>query len=365
MTPRFPWTACAAAGLALAVPGAAQAATKTVYMGPPPTTTKAQQKVFERTSSEATDFFPHSVRIRAGDTVSFAAAGFHTVDMPRRGGKPIDFLTPAGMASGALDAAGAPFWFNGQVPTLGFNPRLLRSNFGKTKIASATTSVLSGLPLGDGPPKPMKVRFPKAGIYRYYCDIHPGMAGSVRVLPRSKRAPSKAADASGLARQVAAAVANAKKFSSSGGQPANTVSIGQQKGTVHQLGFAPSKLTVSPGTTVQFRAPSNSRDVHTVSFGPGNPNKDQKNPANYLAKLASTFEGPGPFDPIATWASEAPTAPPAALSPALHGNGFWNTGVTGGSGPLPRGGKVTFTTAGTYTFYCLIHPFMTGSITVK
>jgi plastocyanin len=32
---------------------------------------------------------------------------------------------------------------------------------------------------------------------------------------------------------------------------------------------------------------------------------------------------------------------------------------------LPSSNSVTFSTAGTYTFYCLIHPFMKGTVTVQ
>jgi plastocyanin len=51
----------------------------------------------------------------------------------------------------------------------------------------------------------------------------------------------------------------------------------------------------------------------------------------------------------------------------LHGNGFWNSGVLDGSSatPLPNSSKVTFGAPGTYNFYCLIHPFMKGSVVVQ
>jgi plastocyanin len=65
-----------------------------------------------------------------------------------------------------------------------------------------------------------------------------------------------------------------------------------------------------------------------------------------------------------------PSDPPgtlAALSPTLHGNGFWNSGVldTAKATPLPTSNAVTFTTPGTYNFYCLIHPFMHGTVVVQ
>ena len=368
MISRLRWTLGVAAGLALVVPAAAQAATKTVFMGAaPPLATVAQMKTFDRQAAEAMDFFPRTVTIRRGDTVAFEPRGFHTVDLPGPGRtRPLAFLTPTDKTAGTvLDAAGAPFWFSNTAPLIGFNPRLLAQGFGKLKT-QGRGSVLSGLPLSDRV-KAMRVRFPRSGSFKYFCNIHPGMTGTVRVVGRGRRVPSRAADTRAAKTQIATAVTAAKSMPRTAGIPANTVSVGQQRGTVHHYGFVPSKLTVARGTTVTFAMPSNSRDVHTATFGPGDPNKDpKKEPNNYLAGLAATFQGPGPFDAISTYSSEPPNAAPAALSPALHGNGFWNSGVLGPPvTQLPRNGKLTFNTAGAYDFYCLIHPFMKGTITVQ
>ena len=56
-----------------------------------------------------------------------------------------------------------------------------------------------------------------------------------------------------------------------------------------------------------------------------------------------------------------------SLSPTTHGNGFWNSGVldANSKSPLPESSSVKFDTAGTYTYYCLIHPFMRGTVTVQ
>jgi plastocyanin len=36
-----------------------------------------------------------------------------------------------------------------------------------------------------------------------------------------------------------------------------------------------------------------------------------------------------------------------------------------GTTPLPNSNSVTCTAPGTYTFYCLIHPFMKGTVIVQ
>ena len=61
--------AIAACGL-LAMPAAAQAGTKTVDMGVP---VKSQNKLPAQV--DVNDFFPHTVTIRAGDTVRFRPGG--------------------------------------------------------------------------------------------------------------------------------------------------------------------------------------------------------------------------------------------------------------------------------------------------
>jgi plastocyanin len=51
----------------------------------------------------------------------------------------------------------------------------------------------------------------------------------------------------------------------------------------------------------------------------------------------------------------------------LHGNGFWNSGALDrvSATPLPQASQVTFGAPGTFTYYCLIHPFMKGTVVVQ
>ena len=61
----------------------------------------------------------HDPRRRHGE---LRADGFHTVDLPGKARASCRIITPPGqLVAGALDAADAPFWFNGQT-ALGFNP---------------------------------------------------------------------------------------------------------------------------------------------------------------------------------------------------------------------------------------------------
>jgi plastocyanin len=356
---RLRLAAAFAVAAVMAVPATAGAATKEVGMGLAPKAAKAIQK----TGADSNNFYPRTVSIHVGDTVAFEPYGFHNVDLPKRGGKPISLIVPGAPAAGVVDAAGAPFWFNGQLPTLGFNPQVLKPSFGKTVRFSGAAAVNSGLPLQERP-KPFKVKFTRKGTFTFYCDIHPGMKGQVKVKARRAHISTAKQDARALKRLVSLDTKAAKSLAGTKA-PANTVYLGAGKRGVDYFGMVPRNLTVPAGTTVEFKMHPGSRETHTATFGPGNADP-QKDPSSYLAQLASTFEGPGPFDARATNPSDPPSAV-ATLTAASHGNGFWSSGLLDAeaSSPLPVAAKVTFGQAGTYNYYCLLHPFMAGTVTVQ
>ncbi|HUR83854.1 MAG TPA: hypothetical protein VMY78_00790 [Solirubrobacteraceae bacterium] len=348
-------------------PGAAQAATKTVSMGVPPKSAGG----FEQVGTEVNAFFPTSIAVHTGDSVSFAPAGFHTVHFPKSG-KFTPLQIPGTTAvSGLVDAAGTPFWFNGLTPPQ-FNPAVFGANlFGKAVTASKTKEIISG-PTPDVPegqtPKPLRVKFTKTGLYRYICDLHPGMKGSVRVVAKRARVASKAQDAARVKQQISDALAIAKNLPKTA-VPANSVLVGPQgKKGVHLFGFLPGNLTVPTGTTVTFRMAPNSSEIHTAAFGPGADTfglETPPDPNSYLGQLLAGFQSQA-GDPRVDFSSEAPGTPTAVLTPTLHGNGFWSTGIMDGiaASPPPGSGQLTFGTAGVYPYVCLVHPFMKGTITV-
>ncbi|HTN25754.1 MAG TPA: hypothetical protein VL120_17335 [Solirubrobacteraceae bacterium] len=355
MASRTKWALCCSVGVALALPcAAAQAAVKSVNMG----TNKAQQAQLQPNGADVNAFFPSNVAVHVGDSVKFVPTSFHSVHFFGKSGKltPIFNIGPA--ISGITDAAGAPFWFNG-LPNFVTNGALFAppGKFGKTLVTNGTKEIESGLPTSNKP-KPMTVRFTKAGLFTYNCDLHPGMKGTVRVSPKSKPVPSAAADAKRVKAQAASAVKVSKTFASLK-PPANTVYVGAAgKGGTELFGFAPSKLTVPVGTTVTFTVPAGSFETHTASTGPGNPDKE---PKSYLGSIAT-----GQDDPRGAYPSDPPPTA-AALTPLLHGNGFWSSGAMDPNPktPLPQSNSVTFAAAGTYEFYCLIHTFMHGTITAQ
>jgi len=130
---------------ALAVTGTAQAAKKTVFMGIPP----ANQKTFEDLRSDVNAFFPSKIKIHQGDTVAFAPVGFHNLDLPAKGGTPTPLAAPSGTkVAGVNDAAGNPFWFNGQDDIQFALPLVTTNNYGKSFSYNGKKGIQSGLPLG-------------------------------------------------------------------------------------------------------------------------------------------------------------------------------------------------------------------------
>jgi plastocyanin len=350
----------ATAAVVLAVPVAAQATTKVVTMGPPAKAGKS----FQRQVSDVNDFFPHGVTIRVGDSVKFVNTGFHSVDFPAHAAAPLPLISPTGQkVAGANDAAGSPFWFNGQ-DQLGFSPSLVvKSGFGKRFTYNGSARVESGLPIQQHI-KPMTVKFTKAGSFTYYCNVHAGMKGVVRVVAKSRPIPSAKADAKTLKTQISRDLEIAKRLAATK-PPAGVVDVGSAgPHGVEYFGFFPKSVSVPVGTTLRFRMTKGSFEDHTATTGPGT--DVEKEPNSYLGKLAASFNSPA-VDPAAAYPSDVPGGAPAVLTPTLHGNGFWNAGVmdTSNATPLPSENAVKFGAPGTYQFVCLIHPFMHGTIIVK
>jgi plastocyanin len=345
-------TACA---LALAIPASASAATKDVNMGIP----ISSQKAFQKLGAEVNDFFPHGTTIRVGDSVRFLPVGFHNVDLPKKGGKPTSAVVPGAPVAGSVDPAGAPFWFNGQ-PSFGFSPAMAPAGFGKTFTYTGSNNIQSGLPLVPKP-KPMTVKFTKAGRYTFYCDLHPGMTGKVTVRSKGRAVGSARAHANRIKAQVKRDLAIAKKLPKAK-PPAGIVDVGEAgKYGIEYFGMLPATTTVPVGTTLTFRMTPGSYETHTATFGPGN----IEDPSSFIGKIAKSFEGES-IDPAGVYPSDPPPAV-ATLTPTTHGIGFWSSGQLDldSASPLPPSNKVTFGAPGTYTFYCVIHTNMKGTVTVQ
>lgn len=343
--------------LALAVPGMAHAASRTVRAGPPP----ASARPFEAVQADVNDFFPHRVAIHVGDSLRFVTAAFHTVDLPPARGAIVPLIIPSTQTVGGItDAAGQTFAFNGQ-PQQVINPGLLTPAWGQRATYSGTARVDSGLPPPPAP-KPFAVRFDKTGRFTFLCDVHPGMEGVVDVLPKRAALPSRRARARSLAAQVARALKVAKRLRPTGaGNGVVDLGLAGRSG-VERFAMFPATTNVRLGQPVTFRMTKRSFEAHTATFGPG----PATSASTYVGTLSASFRNPtAPLDPRAVYPSD-PGSALASITPTSHGNGFWSSGVldTDKASPVPASSRVSFGAPGTYDFYCLIHPQMHGVVKV-
>lgn len=276
----------------------------------------SQQEAFQ-----ALQFFPSTITIDAGDTVTwtYPAGEPHTVT----------FL-------GAGQATPPP-------PS---DPNVAVPAGGTTYDGSAYTS--SGFVLGG---KSYSLTFTKPGTYPYYCLIHgPEMVGSVVVQAPRSAYPSTQAQYTAQAQTAIAADLTAAAgslalfpYTPGGAQLVAGISPGLASAApatstvlrfLNGPALADTALTVAVGTTVTWTNQSNN-EPHTVTFPPA---------------------GATPPPTL------SPFAPPSGGS-SYDGSSLINSGVI-----LPGGSySLTFTKAGTYTYYCLFHDDtgMVGTITVQ
>jgi plastocyanin len=341
-----------AAAAALLAPAAAPAATKTVYAGPPVAKAKALPP-----DSTGNAFYPRKLAVKAGGKVAFKLGGLHNVIFAPKGAPlgPFHAPDPARPVAGVKDPAGTDLWFNGQ-PGWFIDPAHVLPAGDKKVDGKALDA--SGVFQGQGAPPDYVVSFPKTGRYAYLCTIHPGMKGTVEVLPKRAKAPSKAKDARAVAKQVKATIRSATKLAAE--TPAgNVVRAGNDRKEVAFFSFFPATRKVVAGTTVRFEMSKDSTEIHNVVFGP----------EAFQAETAAKFISPGAqgiaYDPLSVYASD-----PDALSydGANHGNGFLNTGLLDSDArtSFPASKSVTFTKPGSYTYICTVHgPSMRGTIEVS
>jgi plastocyanin len=360
---RLTKAAIAATLVVLAIPVGASAATKTNTAGPP--LKKAPPGV--PNYADATQFFRSTVTIHAGDSVKWSFAGFHTVYFPKKSGKNVPLIVRDATRTyaGVLDPAGQPFWFNGQQQLIG-NPKAVFPAGGKNEDGTKANN--SGAP--ENEKFTYKLKFPKTGTFTYYCTIHPGMKGQVKVVSKKTAIPSAADDKAAVAAQVAATLKELKRNNARKAPSGNVIDAGRDTLNTSLLHFFPDTKTVPVGSTVVFRMPQKTNEIHTVTFGSaavlGKGGYNEKLTEALLSPLPGTGQNGPPVlgvpGPIAF-----PSDPgPLSFDGTQHG-GFVNSGLLGGSltPGLPTSTRVTFTQPGTYSFQCLVHPEMRATVTVQ
>jgi plastocyanin len=315
------------AASALAAMLAACGGTGSVSTAPTPPSSAGQWRLNAGGSShsealQGLQFYPSTITIDAGDTVTwtYASAEPHTVT----------FL-------GAGQATPPPVT----------DPSAPKPAGGSSYDGSAYTS--SGfIALGFS----YSLTFTKPGTYRYYCLIHqPEMAGTVVVNPAGTAYPftedaysSQAVSQTNSDLQAASQAVALFPYAPGGTHIAAGIATGLATGapahsTVNRFlvdaNVDDSTVTVPVGTTVTWTNQANN-SLHTVTF------------------------------PIA--GQPLPALPGDPFTPPMGGSTYDGSQVTN-SGVLKAGQSysLTFTKAGTYTYYCLFHDGegMAGTIVVQ
>lgn len=280
-------------------------------------------------------FYPRVLTIYAGDSVRWTVNAFNEVHTVTFGPDPL--LRRLEDPQQQI----IPRVVNGKTVMV-FNPAVIfpsaRGSLVETDSGSAKTLLNCGVigPSVAAGPQGCTVTFPNVGNYAYDCLLHSGIPGNadmdgvIKVIPRP--------------------------------QPVNhtwTVRAGTGTATDSNDGFSPASLTIHVGDRVTWI--SGGVLFHTVSFGID----PRKTPL---------------LVPVGKDAHGAPILAinPMIAAPAIPAGGIYTGGVassgivalTGNYLNLP-GQKfikapftLTFTRPGIYHYACMVHPGMSGTITV-
>jgi len=276
-------------------------------------------------------FRPSTIFVNLGDTVSFTNPyeEFHTVSF--LGGETAPELILA-----KPNPAGPP--------TLSFNAKVAApSPLPPVGVSYDGTKFTNSGFLFKG--QSWDVTFSKLGTYPFVCLIHPGMEGSVYVLPQGTTVPTQAqrdAEAATLLEQgivkgeAAAAAAKPTSTKNANGTTSYTV-LNAASGTSDVMQFLPARINLNVGDAVTWNNPT--EVPHTVTFLSGTALPDLTLPDMSTINSVAFF-------------------PNGAPSRSYDGTGYQNSGVISADAQLATGGQqftMTFTKAGTYPYICLLH----------
>jgi len=200
--------------------------------------------------------------------------------------------------------------------------------------------------------------FTKAGTYEYVCMVHPGMTGTVMVKDKATGSP-----ASRLAqgrREMAAILkagqaAFAKWKPERKGNEVILAMVGDPKEGWSNFRYSSQPLVIKRGTTVTW-AQRDPFELHTITFTAGAKVPD-------FVVVEAQKQGPPKLllNPKAGTPSQTKT---------YDGMGWVNSGILfppGAPGNPPSNFSLTFTKAGRYEYFCIIHaPWgMKGTVVVQ
>jgi plastocyanin len=292
-------------------------------------------------------FFPKSLSVRPGDTVTFdnrSSNDVHTVSfgvksdrsdqpaLPTKDGsenpavfKPCFTTTPVkpDLTSCPPPTAGTPefdgkgFWNSGVLL-----PTVLPAEAGPKTVA-----VKLAADLAPGP-------------YTVACLLHPFMESTLQVVGSDAERQTPAAAAAVADRELGQAKTAAAGLAPPTSAPAAdgvtvVASWGDKAAAINR--FSPETAAIKVGQTVTWKDLSTWMP-HTVSFQP----------------------------PFATPSDKGAFLPVGAKSGSKFAGGVSHSGIFGPVPPFPTDSfSLTFTKAGKYAYACLLHPGMSGTVEVS
>lgn len=371
----------------------------------PRTVTVAVDGTVEDRNVAMLGYFPRELTVRQGDTVEFAfqPGDPHTVSLGT--------LVDEGLAAAAeADEEGPPPEAFQRIPQVVSEQDLSINATGALPCFTGEQPPQDGTPCEQGeqpafdgshvlyssgvlePESTFTVEIAEdtaAGTYQYFCLLHgPDMAGSLTVVEADEAAPS-AEEVAATAEEERAAVAEGAQPSLEGlsegtvpgledvlpESPDTVVAGGFVPGEVPVdiLEFGPTEVNVAAGESVTWSMIG----FHTISFNAtqdatppiieGEDGLPTFNPLTFAPQGGAAGAPPPPEgEPEGPPATEGPPAPPMVIEAGeWDGEGFFSSGVLPSFPPNLLGYQIIFTTPGTYTYQCLIHPDMEGTVNVS
>ena len=315
-------------------------------------------------------FFPKDVTVNVGDSIFWQFApmgmpGFHTVTFLSGAEVPPLFVPDM--------VDGTPVASPEGPPRLLLNPAFAFPD-GRTDY-DGTGTANSGLDVLRTPEEPpYMLRFTAAGTYEYQCAVHGlVMKGSVTVQEAGSDLPTDVAGYEEMGQQEIAAILSEGLAARDAAKAATPVAadgtwdISAGAGGLSQarvMRFIPAEVTIKVGDTVRW-TDRTVGEPHTVTFLGGT-----EPPEDTLVEPQQD----GPPKLIQSYQTFLP-----AGEQTFDGTGYHNSGFLGL--PPDIGGmfglngdsyELTFTTAGEYPYYCILHSSgpddeygMTGKVIVQ
>ena len=264
-------------------------------------------KDFQDAFGDANQFFRRTVTIHKGDSVTLEDQRLPQRDCSRQGGVEAPALIvpdPASLVSRRAATRRAPR-SGSTASRTSASTRSSRSSRAAGR-STRTRRCNSGLPLAEGPPPPYKLKFKQTGRFSYLCIVHPGMAGTVKVVKhRAARSRRRATDKRAARRELARTLRRSKRLTTGTGWNARQA---RSRRATTGAAARPCSSSSRPtrrsrsATTVTLQMPPRTTEVHTFTL-----RADQRQGRVRRPDRRRTCSG-AVFDPRGFYPSEPPPA---------------------------------------------------------